>query len=957
MMDMAKHKLLWIFCIVLCISVFFVSIFLFLNNSNYHAEGIQQKPDTLKVRFTPEPLPHDTSQVSLITFNNNLIRMDSLLCHMYTMDIESSQGGNQLHLLIEKWNQNKKNFQVYVGVFLCVLSILSILAIIAILCKLDNRLFWKYISIVKKYSKLFSVLFVIIILYISFSNLSRPFNVNTKDQVDPFFAIVCLLSVVLSVYAFIRFLYTWAVFNQRDNYLIKKGCKKKMLIWAALSAWLLGFLCFFIGMYTLGTQKSLLAILLRPAIAASKMFLMADSVGDISYVLRQNGFFMAFYALVKLFVLSVTSATIISVVWYRIRSYWDIKSTSTSKKTLYVFWGLNEASKLLADKIRKAEDEEKVILFVESVDENKDTFTQSPSVSSFFGMFTQREETYESVHQIESQLLLSNSSISSKECHDLLSTPQSNKRENLGDKAFDILGLKSLRRYLDETPKAYFFFLDEDERANIQGAKNLREIINTSTIESGRKEKKQLKIYCHARRGVSSALLEVPAIYEDERMDKTEIKILDSSRLSVQVLLRDEKYQPVSYVKVDKKTASVESRYEALVIGFGETGQDVLGFLYEFGAFLDVRCTIGVLSDKTFRSPFRLTAIDSNMSLLEESFLHHSPAIRNAYNITIKDGIAIPDTSDPMIVFRNADIDSKTYYDILEETLPSVNCVYLTLGNDNLNMRALKSVMEMLIRKHNGLPSNRKFNIFIRNYEREFSNEVEELKQFYNGKFKTDIVVCFGKPQDLFTYKLIVDDKIENNAKAFYEAYARLKGETPDWEKRHNRGRFEASEDNKIRPASWVNWQKVWRQELQDTNNFIHIGTKLQLIGVMPGEKQDKMDEISALYNSISFSDEGRKVHINNFERLHNNLARNEHLRWNASHEMLGYMPPLSPEQFSCNEMEKTHNCLIPWENLPKATEIHNKFDSDYPVNYQAYDYLVTKTSLDISMHGKVLSK
>ncbi|MBP5715361.1 MAG: hypothetical protein J6X07_11795 [Prevotella sp.] len=950
---MTKQKIFGIFGIALCIVMFFASIFLFLSNSNYHAEDIQQKPDTLKVRFTPEPISHDTSQVSLVTLNNNIIRVDSLLCHMYTMDIESSQGGNQLHLLIEKWNQNKKNYYIYIGVLLCVIAILSLLVILAILGKIGNRRIWQYTSVIKQHPILFFFLLVLFVFIISFYNFSRPFNINTKDQVDPFFAIVCFLTIALSFFAFSRFIYAWFVFNHKDSYLIKKGSKKKMLVWAALSAWLLGFLCFFIGMYTLGTQKSFLAVLLRPAIAASKMFLMADSVGDISYVLRQNGYFMAFYALVKLFVLSVTSATIISVVWYRIRSYWDIRGTSTSKKTLYVFIGLNEASKLLAKKIKDIKDEKKVVLFVVNVDEKKDTFTQSPSVGSFFGTLTQREEAFECVHELDSQMLLSNTSISSKECLDLISSPQTTEIENLGDKAFEILGLKSLRRYIEETQKAYFFFLNEDERTNTQGAKNLREIINVSTLGSNDTEEKQLTFYCHARRSASSALLETPAIYKDMKKDKTEIKILDSSRLAVQVLLRDEKYQPVNYVEPDKMTASVASRYEALVIGFGETGQDITDFLYEFGAFLDKRCTNGEIPDTTFRSPFRLTAIDSNMRVLEEAFLHHAPAIKNAYNFKIVDGKAVQDKSDPMIVLKHADLDSESYYDILNEVLLSVNCVFLTLGDDRLNMRALKSIMEILVRKHNGLPNNRKFNIFIRNYDREFTDEVEELTRFYNGKFNTDVIVCFGKPVDLFTYDLIVNEKIEKNARVFYEAYARFKGETPNWTKRHDKGRFEVSE-NMIRPASWENWLKVWRQERQDMNNYIHIGTKLQLIGIGPGEKDNKMDEIRELYDSITFSDEGRKFEIKNNEILQTNLARNEHLRWNASHEMLGYMPPSSKEQYSCNELENTHNCLIPWEDLPEATAIHNRYDTDYPVDYQAYDYLVTKTSLGISINGKM---
>ena len=61
-------------------------------------------------------------------------------------------------------------------------------------------------------------------------------------------------------------------------------------------------------------------------------------------------------------------------------------------------------------------------------------------------------------------------------------------------------------------------------------------------------------------------------------------------------------------------------------------------------------------------------------------------------------------------------------------------------------------------------------------------------------------------------------------------------------------------------------------------------------------------------------------------------LARTEHLRWVASHEVLGYSD--SGTENDKDEARLTHGCLKPWEQLTPRT--------------QSYDYNVVDVSLDI---------
>lgn len=86
------------------------------------------------------------------------------------------------------------------------------------------------------------------------------------------------------------------------------------------------------------------------------------------------------------------------------------------------------------------------------------------------------------------------------------------------------------------------------------------------------------------------------------------------------------------------------------------------------------------------------------------------------------------------------------------------------------------------------------------------------------------------------------------------------------------------------------------------------------------------------------------------------NLARLEHLRWNASHEMLGYSPYSKNEQnpHYCDERTRKHNCLLPWQDLDKESQETTKAKG-WEADYQAFDYCVVDTTL-LSYKNNLLS-
>ena len=136
--------------------------------------------------------------------------------------------------------------------------------------------------------------------------------------------------------------------------------------------------------------------------------------------------------------------------------------------------------------------------------------------------------------------------------------------------------------------------------------------------------------------------------------------------------------------------------------------------------------------------------------------------------------------------------------------------------------------------------------------------------------------------------------------------------------------------------------QSLKRKDWQDFSNAYHIDTKMILAGIKEPERMTDNDlvKIHCLREAFAaMKREGKQwVDVDPKDPtfvLLENLAKNEHLRWNASHVLLGYIPDKGGN--GCNEIEKKHNCLVDWEEL-----------LDYDADFQYYDYKFIEMALKI---------
>ena len=135
---------------------------------------------------------------------------------------------------------------------------------------------------------------------------------------------------------------------------------------------------------------------------------------------------------------------------------------------------------------------------------------------------------------------------------------------------------------------------------------------------------------------------------------------------------------------------------------------------------------------------------------------------------------------------------------------------------------------------------------------------------------------------------------------------------------------------------------KLRRKESQDRSNALHFHTKLKILAKAIGS-----DNVMTFIDKVLGKRTGRQSTIKypglseKENRLMLNLAMCEHLRWNAAHEMLGYVN--NNKGHECNEVKKMHNCLKPWEQLDKESDAVSYID-----DYKVFDFGVVETTLKL---------
>lgn len=539
---------------------------------------------------------------------------------------------------------------------------------------------------------------------------------------------------------------------------------------------------------------------------------------------------------------------------------------------LYIFFGINDASKLLVRDILN-KDKAARIIYVENslAAEAEDKGGSTDGKETVKSLFIHRRNKFVEVEDDGRKAL----AIANIAVHNL--------NANCSD-VWNALGLQTVRRIL--TPKGplgrlgkdaelHLFFLSDNREENIQSTAVMSRdttIGNAAYLTT---------IYCHARRTDLNCVLEVENLESDN--SRLRVRVLDSSSLALEHLRGDVDNHPVSFVDVEPlgtdAPGMVTSAFTSLIVGFGETGQEATKFLYEFGAFAG--CDAG---NGWHRSPFHCHIVDRNLDELKGQFIASAPGV--SFNGE-DDGVSIH--------FHHLDYHSREFYEevLTEQFLQSLNYVVVSLGDDERNMAVGVSILKEAFRLRKDM---RHFCVYVRVRETDNHQHMQQIARHYNRWMESsqhDVLRVFGQHAAIYTFKNIIDDQYLIDGETYYEQYADIAiGPVhPSWSERRT------SILQKDAPL-WSCLQEVHQKEMQDRSNAVHAMTKLRMMK-LAGAPHSTYEEMDA--------------------RLKENLAHTEHLRWCAANELMGYV--YGPTK---DYKRKTHPCIQPWENIAEETRAYD---------------------------------
>ena len=636
-----------------------------------------------------------------------------------------------------------------------------------------------------------------------------------------------------------------------------------------------------------------------------------------------------------------TVAIILSLAYARVWAYYKLHRKTkidSAHNHLYVFFGMNDPSRLLASSIKAQEGDRAVIIFVENRIQDDD---DQDGWNSIVGMFTHRRQTFKDVDELDARVTFTEIRLPEVDGTNL------DISDILGQ--INLIKLRNLIQKLSKDiadAQLHIFFMSEIEDDNIRA---LSVLVQDSTIMQTKDSIKQ-HFYCHARRNGLNRIVEDIAFKQG-----LDVRTVDSSYLAVELLKADENNHPVRFVDIDEKNpTTVKSKFNSLIIGFDEVGRDALKFLYEFGAFIDC----GATPNDEHRSPFYCIAIDKRMAELEGSFTSFTPAVMAQRNND--------DSHSPLVELKSCDCLSSDFYNTIltSDFCQAVNYIVIAVGDDELGMTLAIRILNYIRRVRADL---HKLRIYVRSYRSDKEAYMNQIATYYNEgynkgvkdmSFRNDSVIqLFGQSKDIYSYDMVINEKLTQKGRMYQESYACLRGESTLWDARRKKEQEKGSIDN---------MRSLRRKELQDLGNALHADTKIYLlkeaIRMTMGGDYDWNDFISRYFDDKNMPQcEGSydKIKYPLLSREENNiilnLARLEHMRWNASHEMLGYTGPhpSTKDLHSCDERTREHNCLRPWQELDEESKAASS--PDWQADYKLFDFSVVDNSILLNK-GKLIN-
>lgn len=706
--------------------------------------------------------------------------------------------------------------------------------------------------------------------------------------------------------------------------------------------WIYGLCVYDIGMYT-GESISLWTNAPMAILYAFKIFLLDSDVSEIHEAFHGSWQYSFNFALVHVLAAAVSTLFVIKYFGFNMVSKAKMWKEGWSNKSIddtFVFWGFNNPSEKLIESIKAhysslTEKKSYRIILIRLNNDDDDNPETRTGIGRIFDILSIPTSELEKLQHLKCLTTGTYSNISNI-------TVSEDDEDVLGHH----LSLRSLRRILEKNTdnSIHMLFLGENEKENLHAVslllkdRVLRRFVDEAAADG---TKHEVVFYCHARYN------SVHRVIEDRFMSGSmRVKVIDSSHISVENLKLDKDLLPVNFVSVEKD-ATVSTSFNSLVVGFSEVGQDSVRFLYEYGAFVKS----GSGDTGVRRSDFHMNVIDRNMSDVSGAFVVNTPGVK--ISIPFIDGMAVPDA---LITLNQMDCQSIEFYRSLETWIKTLNYIVIATDDDELNITLAVRIFKLatryrdnmeqlciLTRIHNDDDGH--IREIAEHYNRllKAQNEIEN----YNGKIGIQEKIkrnspaempirLFGLDKETYSYANIIDDSMEQQAIEFKERYTASTHpnykapQTIDdyaWHVEIRKNITYICEDKENNPTLSA-IMGIRRTQIQDFANCFHTTTKrilAQRALRKSGLKEDfPWRSLTRKSKSVDYKVKDIASVPAEIFTILKVLAQTEHLRWNASHEMLGYVG--EGELPTRDEIRMRHSCIKDWEEL--NAEIHS-YDFD----------------------------
>lgn len=653
------------------------------------------------------------------------------------------------------------------------------------------------------------------------------------------------------------------------------------------AAWFIfisGMAIYYVGYAYAGTVDCVITLVLRSTLSAFEMFLSKSNLIGIADNCKDDSCYMLCFAFFHAAATAVSMIFAVTCFGKRLLDYGRgfVWIYAPKKNRLNVFWGINERSILLARNLynenRSEEGKFKERIVFVDWPQTQEGNRSGQSFSGIMGLLTYKTNVTKQLSDIKYIILRSSLSPDAID----VTHPEILREINLG----------KLARFIKRAERTNFFILSNNEDANIHAA------INLQACEAGRNVS---RIYCSARETKEVAIL--------AELSKGKLQIIDDSKAAFMefAMRKNKKGQciahPINFVEINHQLGYVETKkpFTAFIIGFGTTGQEALRFLYEFSAFADSHGK---------KTPVDFHVFDNRIDEIKGELYQEIPALpflENLHEITL----------------HPCNAGTFEFLDKLHGLIDNLNYVVIATGEDERNLHIATMIYEYALQhRQNGF---NKFKMLVRLYESGSEYKFKKVIEAYgNGYFPA--MEPFGSPSDIYTKKWVVDDAEKDEAVKFYEAYCQVAHE--ECRPLNDRWNYEVGKEQ----TQLLGYRRINRKLMQDRANSKHCYTKEVLLGL-----HDMAETPELPLWPIKMETENQAEKNWRYRLL--NVSICEHLRWNASHLMMGYLP-MSVEEAkvisnNCNERTKKHLCITDWDKLPENPD------------YKKYDYMVICTTVD----------